>query len=154
MNILAMEFDRVARTVRYWDGEKIVTLTGQTIISPAFTTIDRCNSLTGVVTWSNIWCGMARHVRGCAERLRRGDHAPFSLTRLLIEPIITQSEGRPKNAADYYLLMRGGITDQAVYVAGMRCRSGPRDHRHPVARALSRARQQIWKRAARSGGPY
>lgn len=54
MNILAMEIDRVAGTIRYWDGEKIVTLTGQTITSPAFTTIDLGNSLTGVVTRSNV----------------------------------------------------------------------------------------------------
>lgn len=54
MNVLAMEIDRVAGTIRYWDGEKIVTLTGQTITSPAFTTIDIGNSLTGVVTRSNV----------------------------------------------------------------------------------------------------
>ena len=53
-DILAFEIDRVAGTLRYWDGEKIVTLTGQTITSPAFTTIDLGNSLTGVISRSNV----------------------------------------------------------------------------------------------------
>lgn len=54
MDILAFEIDRVAGTLRYWDGAKIVTLTGQTITSPAFTTIDLGNSLTGVTGRSNV----------------------------------------------------------------------------------------------------
>ena len=54
MNVMAIEFDRVAETIRYWDGEKIVTLTGQTITSPAFTTIDFGQSLIGAVTRANV----------------------------------------------------------------------------------------------------
>ncbi|MDF3606582.1 hypothetical protein PE067_10760 [Paracoccus sp. DMF-8] len=56
--IAAIEVDPVAETVRYWDGEKIVTVTGQTLTGLSFGQIDIGNSLTGAVTRANvITCG-------------------------------------------------------------------------------------------------
>lgn len=127
--VLAIEVDRVAGTLRYWDGEKVASLSGLSLPALSFGTIDIGNSLDGAVLRANLivrpaggaWPASLEEVLAAYGS---GTPVAPSMSRLLAEPIITQSEGRAKNASGYHLLMRGSVSTQAVYVAGMQTMEG------------------------------